>query len=57
MDFPNYAKCFEVLMLLFDGATDSNNFILFKPAIVTITKANMPKQWKLEQKGYLDPTW
>jgi hypothetical protein len=44
-------------MLLFDGATDSNNFILFKPAIVTITKANMPKQWKLEQKGYLDPAW
>ena len=37
MDFPNYAKCFEVLMLLFDGAADSNNFILFKPAIVTIT--------------------
>jgi hypothetical protein len=57
IDFPNYAKCFEVLMLLFDGATDSNNFILFKPAIVTITKANMPKQWKLEQKGCLDPTW
>jgi hypothetical protein len=57
MDFPNYDKCFEILSLLFDGANDSNNFILFKPAIVTITKANMPKQWKLEQKGYLDPTW
>jgi hypothetical protein len=55
MDFPNYDKCLEVLMLLFDGANDSNNFTLFKPAIVTITKANMPKQWKLEQKGYLDP--
>lgn len=55
MDFPNYDKCFEVLALLFDGANDSNNFSLFKPAIVTMTKANMPKQWKLEQKGYLDP--
>lgn len=55
MDFSNYNKCFEILALLFDGANDSNNFILFKPAIVTIIKANMPKQWKLEQKGYLDP--
>jgi hypothetical protein len=55
MDFPNYDKCFEILALLFDGANDSTNFILFKPAIVTTTKANMPKQWKLEQKGYLDP--
>jgi hypothetical protein len=55
MNFPNYDKCFEVLALLFDGANDSTNFILFKPAIVTMTKANMPKQWKLEQKGYLDP--
>ena len=54
IDFPNYDKCFEILGLLFDGANDSANFILFKPAIVTISKANMPKQWKLEQKGYLD---
>ncbi|WP_373538641.1 hypothetical protein [Chamaesiphon sp.] len=53
-DFPNYDKCFEILALLFDGANNSTNFILFKPAIVTVTKANMPKQWKLEQKGYLD---
>jgi hypothetical protein len=57
MDFPNYDKCFEILALLFDGANDRTNFTLFKPAIVTITKANMPKQWKLEQKGYLDPIW
>ena len=55
MEFPNYDKCFEVLALLFDGANNSTNFILFKPAIVTTIKANMPKQWKLEQKGYLDP--
>ncbi len=54
IDFPNYDKCFEILALLFDGVNDSTNFILFKPAIVTISKANMPKQWKLEQKGYLD---
>jgi hypothetical protein len=54
IDFPNYDKCFEILALLFDGANDRSNFILFKPAIVTISKANMPKQWKLEQKGYLD---
>jgi hypothetical protein len=54
IDFPNYDKCLEILALLFDGANDSTNFILFKPAIVTISKANMPKQWKLEQKGYLD---
>jgi hypothetical protein len=54
MDFPNYSKCLEVLALLFDGANDCTNFTLFKPAIVSTTKANMPKQWKLEQKGYLD---
>ncbi|WP_373543278.1 hypothetical protein [Chamaesiphon sp.] len=54
IDFPNYDKCLEVLSLLFNGANNSTNFTLFKPAIVTITKANMPKQWKLEQKGYLD---
>jgi hypothetical protein len=54
MDFPSYEKCFEILALLFDGANDRTNFILFKPAILTSTKANMPKQWKLEQKGYLD---
>ncbi len=54
MDFPNYSKCLEVLGLLFDGANDCTNFTLFKPAIVSITKASMPKQWKLEQKGYLD---
>jgi hypothetical protein len=54
MDFPNYAKCLEILALLFDGANDCTNFTLFKPAIVSVTKANMPKQWKLEQKGYLD---
>ena len=54
MDFLNYSKCLEVLALLFDGANDCTNFTLFKPAIVSITKANMPKQWKLEQKGYLD---
>jgi hypothetical protein len=55
MDFPNHEKCLEILALLFDGANDRAKFTLFKPAIVTITKANMPKQWKLEQKGYLDP--
>jgi hypothetical protein len=54
MDFPNYSKCLEALALLFDGANDCTNFTLFKPAIVSITKASMPKQWKLEQKGYLD---
>jgi hypothetical protein len=54
MDFPNDSKCMEVLALLFDGANNCNNFTLFKPAIVSITKASMPKQWKLEQKGYLD---
>jgi hypothetical protein len=54
MDFPNYSRCLEVLALLFDGANDCTNFTLFKPAIVSTTKANMPKQWKLEQKGYLD---
>jgi hypothetical protein len=54
MDFPNYPKCLEVLALLFDGANDCNNFTLFKPAIVSVTKPSMPKQWKLEQKGYLD---
>ena len=54
MDFPNYSKCLEVLALLFDGANDCTNFTLFKPAIVTVTKASMPKQWKLEQRGYLD---
>jgi hypothetical protein len=53
-DFPNYSQCLEVLALLFDGANDCTNFTLFKPAIVSVTKANMPKQWKLEQKGYLD---
>ncbi len=54
MDFPNYSKCLEILALLFDGVNDRTNFTLFKPAIVSITKASMPKQWKLEQKGYLD---
>jgi hypothetical protein len=54
MDFPNYSKCLEILALLFDGVNDCTNFTLFKPAIVTVTKASMPKQWKLEQKGYLD---
>ena len=54
MDFPNYSQCLEVLALLFDGVNDRTNFTLFKPAIVSITKASMPKQWKLEQKGYLD---
>jgi hypothetical protein len=54
IDFPNYDKYFEILALLFDGANDRNNFILFKPAIVTISRANMPKQWKLEHKGYLN---
>ncbi len=54
MNFPNYEKCLEVLALLFDGTNDSTNFMLFKPAIVTITKPSMPKQWKLEQKGYLE---
>ncbi len=53
IDFPNDARYLEGLILLFDGKNDSNKFTLFKPAIVTITKANMPKQWKLEQKGYL----
>jgi hypothetical protein len=33
IDFPNYDEYFEILALLFDGANDSNNFILFKPAI------------------------
>jgi hypothetical protein len=54
IDFPNYDGYFEILALLFDGANDRNNFILFKPAIVTIAKANRPKQWKLEHKGYLN---
>ena len=54
IDFPNYDKCLEVLALLFDGANDCINFTLFKPAIISITKTSMPKQWKLEQKGYLD---
>ncbi len=54
MDFPNYPKCLEVLALLFDGANDCTNFTLFKPAIVSITKSSMPKQWALEQKGYLE---
>ncbi len=54
MNFRNYDKCLEALSLLFDGANDSSNFTLFKPAIVTITKPSMPKQWKLEQKGYLE---
>jgi hypothetical protein len=56
IDFPNYPKCLEILALLFDGANNCTNFTLFKPAIVSITKASMPKQWKLEQKGYLDST-
>jgi hypothetical protein len=56
MDFPNYPKCLEVLALIFDGANDCTNFTLFKPAIVSIIKASMPKQWKLEQRGYLDST-
>ena len=56
MNFPNYSKCLEILALLFDGANDCTSFTLFKPAIVSVTKASMPKQWKLEQKGYLDST-
>jgi hypothetical protein len=55
IDFPNDLKYFEGLTFLFDGTNESTNFRLFKPAILTITKASMPKQWKLEQKGYLDP--
>ncbi|WP_310483124.1 hypothetical protein [Chamaesiphon sp. VAR_48_metabat_403] len=53
IDFPDDTRYLEGLSLLFDGKNDSTKFMLFKPAIVTITKANMPKQWKLEQKGYL----
>jgi hypothetical protein len=41
----------EGLMSLFDGVDSQSNFSLFKPAIVTLTKPSMPKQWKLEQKG------
>lgn len=48
-------KYFEGLTLLFDGTNDGIDFTLFKPAIVTITKSNMPKRWKLAQKGYLEP--
>jgi hypothetical protein len=55
IDIPNDLKYFEGLSLLFDGTNDGTNFRLFKPAILTITKSSMPKQWKLEQKGYLDP--
>jgi hypothetical protein len=55
IDIPPDLKYFEGLSFLFDGTNDSTNFRLFKPAILTITKTSMPKQWQLEQKGYLDP--
>ena len=55
IDIHSNRKYFEGLTLLFDGKNDDINFTLFKPAIVTITKANMPKRWKLAQKGYLEP--
>lgn len=55
IDFPNNDKYLEGLALLFDGKNDTTSFSLFKPAIVSITKSNMPKQWRLQQKGYLDP--
>jgi hypothetical protein len=55
IDVSSNRKYFEGLTLLFDGKNDDINFTLFKPAIVTMTKSNMPKRWKLEQKGYLDP--
>jgi hypothetical protein len=55
IEFPNYSnsKCLEILSPLFDETNDTKDFRLFKPAIVTVTKSTMPKQWKLEQKGYL----
>ncbi len=52
INFPNDDKYLEGLASLFDG-NNTTSWILFKPAIVTITKANMPKRWKLEQKGCL----
>jgi len=55
IDFPNNDKYLEGLALLFDGTNDTASFSLFKPAIVSITKSNLPKQWQLQQKGYLDP--
>lgn len=55
IDFPNNDKYLVGLALLFDGMNDTTSFSLFKPAIVSITKFNMPKQWQLQQKGYLDP--
>jgi DNA repair exonuclease SbcCD ATPase subunit len=53
INFPDDDKYLEGLTLLFDGNNGTAKSILFKPAIVTVTKANMPKRWKLEQKGYL----
>jgi hypothetical protein len=51
--FPIEGIYLEGLMSLFDGVDSQPNFSLFKPAIVTLTKPSMPKQWKLEQKGLL----
>jgi hypothetical protein len=51
--FPIEDIYLEGLMSLFDGVDSQPNFSLFKPAIVTLTKPSMPKQWKLEQKGLL----
>jgi hypothetical protein len=51
--FPIEDIYLEGLMSLFDGVDSQSNFSLFKPAIVTLTKPSMPKQWKLEQKGLM----
>jgi hypothetical protein len=51
--FPIEDIYLEGLMSLFDGVDIQSNFSLFKPAIVTLTKPSMPKQWKLEQKGLI----
>lgn len=51
--FPIEDIYLEGLMSLFDGVDSQSNFNLFKPAIVTLTKPSMPKQWKLEQKGLI----
>jgi hypothetical protein len=51
--FPIEDIYLEGLMSLFDGVDSESNFSLFKPAIVTLTKPSMPKQWKLEQKGLM----
>jgi hypothetical protein len=53
IDFPNEDKYLQGLVNLFDGDNNQSNFGLFKPAIIDITKASMPKQWKLESKGIL----